>query len=157
MQQSKRVLWDLHHVVGSTVGHRQLLSGACHPSGPSFGNEAYNGLHCAFQLLHSGVHVQGTRVEGMVNKLFEGHTINYIECINVDYKSTRREPFMDVQVGGACAVWCVSAHDACSWLLSPMRGPKLQGHLVRWLICMLHSHCGTAAGCQKLQGHLCII
>ena len=33
-----------------------------------------------------------------MNKLFEGHTVNYIECINVDYKSTRREPFMDVQV-----------------------------------------------------------
>ncbi|KAI7840976.1 hypothetical protein COHA_005205 [Chlorella ohadii] len=42
--------------------------------------------------------MKGTRVEGMVNKLFEGHTINYIECINVDYKSTRREPFMDVQL-----------------------------------------------------------
>lgn len=40
---------------------------------------------------------QGTRVEGMINKLFEGHTLNYLECINVDYKSSRKESFMDVQ------------------------------------------------------------
>lgn len=42
--------------------------------------------------------VQGTRVEGMVAKLFEGHMLNYLECINVDYKSSRRESFMDIQV-----------------------------------------------------------
>lgn len=36
----------------------------------------------------------------MINKLFEGHTLNYLECINVDYKSSRKESFMDVQVGG---------------------------------------------------------
>ena len=35
----------------------------------------------------------------MINKLFEGHTLNYLECINVDYKSSRKESFMDVQVG----------------------------------------------------------
>lgn len=63
----------------------------------------------------------------MVNKLFEGHTINYIECINVDYKSTRREPFMDVQVGDACAVWCVSVR--MMELLPPL-WPGVQGHLV---------------------------
>lgn len=38
-------------------------------------------------------------MEGTINKLFEGHTLNYIDCINVDYKSTRRESFMDLQVG----------------------------------------------------------
>lgn len=42
---------------------------------------------------------QGTRVEGMINRLFEGHTLNYLECINVEYKSSRKESFMDVQVG----------------------------------------------------------
>lgn len=42
--------------------------------------------------------MKGTRVEGMINKLFEGHTLNYLECINVDYKSTRQESFMDVQL-----------------------------------------------------------
>lgn len=44
--------------------------------------------------------MKGTRVEGTISKLFEGHTLNYIDCINVDYKSTRRESFMDLQVGG---------------------------------------------------------
>jgi len=32
-------------------------------------------------------------VEGTIQKLFEGHHMNYIECINVDYKSTRKESF----------------------------------------------------------------
>ena len=37
--------------------------------------------------------VQGTVVEGTIQQLFEGHAMNYIECINVDYKSTRKESF----------------------------------------------------------------
>jgi ubiquitin carboxyl-terminal hydrolase 7 len=36
---------------------------------------------------------QGTVVEGTIQQLFEGHHMNYIECINVDYKSTRKESF----------------------------------------------------------------
>jgi len=32
-------------------------------------------------------------VEGTIEQLFEGHHINYIECINVDYKSSRKESF----------------------------------------------------------------
>lgn len=36
---------------------------------------------------------QGTAVEGTIQQLFEGHHMNYIECINVDYKSTRKESF----------------------------------------------------------------
>lgn len=47
--------------------------------------------------MHSAM--QSTRVEGTISKLFEGHTLNYIDCINVDYKSSRRESFMDLQVG----------------------------------------------------------
>ncbi|KAG9134676.1 hypothetical protein Leryth_001003 [Lithospermum erythrorhizon] len=39
-----------------------------------------------------------TVVEGTIQKLFEGHNMNYIECINVDYKSTRRESFYDLQL-----------------------------------------------------------
>ena len=46
--------------------------------------------------------MKGTRVEGTISKLFEGHTLNYIDCINVDYKSTRRESFMDLQVSVEC-------------------------------------------------------
>ncbi|KAL8538971.1 hypothetical protein ACS0TY_000829 [Phlomoides rotata] len=42
--------------------------------------------------------MKGTVVEGTIQKLFEGHHMNYIECINVDYKSTRMESFYDLQL-----------------------------------------------------------
>lgn len=42
--------------------------------------------------------LQGTRVEKVINELFEGHTLNFIECMNVEYKSSRRESFMDLQL-----------------------------------------------------------
>ncbi|KAM7256047.1 hypothetical protein ACFE04_011788 [Oxalis oulophora] len=52
-------------------------------------------------------HLQGTVVEGTIQQLFEGHNMNYIECINVDYKSTRKESFYDLQldVKGCCDVY----------------------------------------------------
>uniref|UniRef100_A0A0E0E7R8 ubiquitinyl hydrolase 1 n=1 Tax=Oryza meridionalis TaxID=40149 RepID=A0A0E0E7R8_9ORYZ len=37
--------------------------------------------------------MKGTVVEGTIQQLFEGHHMNYIECINVDMKSTRKESF----------------------------------------------------------------
>ncbi|KAE8700230.1 Ubiquitin carboxyl-terminal hydrolase 12 [Hibiscus syriacus] len=42
--------------------------------------------------------MKGTVVEGTIQKLFEGHHMNYIECINVDYESTRKESFYDLQL-----------------------------------------------------------
>ncbi|KAG6401642.1 hypothetical protein SASPL_138506 [Salvia splendens] len=42
--------------------------------------------------------MKGTVVEGTIQKLFEGHLMNYIECINVDFKSTRKESFYDLQL-----------------------------------------------------------
>jgi hypothetical protein len=42
------------------------------------------------------VSLQGTVVEGTIQQLFEGHHMNYIECINVDYKSTRKESFYGI-------------------------------------------------------------
>ncbi|KAK8942800.1 Ubiquitin carboxyl-terminal hydrolase 13 [Platanthera zijinensis] len=42
--------------------------------------------------------MKGTVVEGAIQQLFEGHHMNYIECINVDYKSTRKESFYDLQL-----------------------------------------------------------
>lgn len=42
--------------------------------------------------------MQQTKVEGVIQQLFEGHTWNYIECVNVEYKSTRTESFMDLQL-----------------------------------------------------------
>lgn len=37
-------------------------------------------------------------VEGMIQKFFEGYMMNFIECINVDYKSERKEEFFDFQL-----------------------------------------------------------
>ncbi|GJP56486.1 hypothetical protein CLOM_g15553 [Closterium sp. NIES-68] len=42
--------------------------------------------------------MKGTVVEGTIEKLFEGHVMNYIECDNVEYKSTRKESFYDLQL-----------------------------------------------------------
>ncbi|GJN34912.1 hypothetical protein PR202_gb23621 [Eleusine coracana subsp. coracana] len=42
--------------------------------------------------------MKGTVVEGTIEQLFEGHHINYIECINVEYKSSRKESFYDLQL-----------------------------------------------------------
>ncbi|XP_074565109.1 ubiquitin C-terminal hydrolase 13-like [Curcuma longa] len=42
--------------------------------------------------------MKGTAVEGTIQQLFEGHHTNYIECINVDYKSNRKESFYDLQL-----------------------------------------------------------
>ncbi|CAO2820246.1 unnamed protein product [Amaranthus hypochondriacus] len=42
--------------------------------------------------------MKGTVVEGTIQQLFEGHHMNYIECVNVNYKSTRKESFYDLQL-----------------------------------------------------------
>jgi len=42
--------------------------------------------------------MKSTVVEGTIQDLFEGHIVNYIECVNVDYKSTRKEAFQDLQL-----------------------------------------------------------
>ncbi|XP_071709501.1 ubiquitin C-terminal hydrolase 13-like isoform X2 [Rutidosis leptorrhynchoides] len=42
--------------------------------------------------------MKGTVVEGTIQKLFEGHYMSYIECIHVDFKSTRKGSFYDLQL-----------------------------------------------------------
>ena len=42
--------------------------------------------------------MKGTRVEGTVNHLFEGQTYNYIDCIDINFKSSRKETFQDLQL-----------------------------------------------------------
>ncbi|KAI3866545.1 hypothetical protein MKX03_014816 [Papaver bracteatum] len=42
--------------------------------------------------------MKGTVVEGTIQQLFQGHHMNYTECINVDYKSTRKDSFYDLQL-----------------------------------------------------------
>ncbi|KAI3893575.1 hypothetical protein MKW92_052245 [Papaver armeniacum] len=43
--------------------------------------------------------MKGTVVEGTIQQLFEGHYMNYIECTNVDHKSTGKVSFCDLQLG----------------------------------------------------------
>jgi len=35
-------------------------------------------------------------VEGVINRLFEGHIQKSITCLNVPYKSTKQDAYMDV-------------------------------------------------------------
>lgn len=49
---------------------------------------------------------QGTPVEGTIELLFEGHIMNYIQCMNVDYKSTRKESFY-----GQCSLLSPRTHN----------------------------------------------
>lgn len=42
--------------------------------------------------------MQGTKVEGTIGKLFEGRMHNFVECVNVDFKSTRQEVYADLQL-----------------------------------------------------------
>jgi ubiquitin C-terminal hydrolase len=54
-----------------------------------------------FNLLLSDVmenSMKGTKVEGTFKHLFEGKILNYIECLDVDYKSNKVEPFCDLQL-----------------------------------------------------------
>merc|ERR1719259_251050 len=42
--------------------------------------------------------MKGTCVEGGIPKLFEGKTLSYFKCKNVDYTSSRTETFYDIQL-----------------------------------------------------------
>ncbi|XP_064631404.1 ubiquitin carboxyl-terminal hydrolase 7-like isoform X2 [Lineus longissimus] len=42
--------------------------------------------------------MKGTCVEGTIPKLFEGKMLSYIKCKQVDYMSSRQEPFYDIQL-----------------------------------------------------------
>ena len=41
---------------------------------------------------------QGTKVETSIPELFVGHYSNYVECLNVDYTSSRKQPYMEIQL-----------------------------------------------------------
>lgn len=42
--------------------------------------------------------MKGTESEGTIEKLFQGTTENFIECLNIDFKSRREEKYYDVQL-----------------------------------------------------------
>jgi len=42
--------------------------------------------------------MKGTPEEGAIEKLFRGQYVNFIECIDVDYRSTRKEFFYDISL-----------------------------------------------------------
>eukprot|EP00742_Colponemidia_sp_Colp-10_P010339 GILJ01011350.1.p1 GENE.GILJ01011350.1~~GILJ01011350.1.p1 ORF type:complete len:1306 (+),score=226.14 GILJ01011350.1:105-4022(+) len=42
--------------------------------------------------------MKNTVAEGAINRLFEGKTVNFVRCLDVDYRSTREESFYDIQL-----------------------------------------------------------
>ncbi len=45
-----------------------------------------------------GAAAQGTKVCGLTDKIFSGHILKFIECLNVDYKSEKKDMFQDIMV-----------------------------------------------------------
>ena len=41
---------------------------------------------------------QGTKVCGLTDKIFSGHILKFIQCINVDFKSEKKDMFQDIMV-----------------------------------------------------------
>ncbi|ORY78391.1 putative ubiquitin carboxyl-terminal hydrolase 5 [Leucosporidium creatinivorum] len=42
--------------------------------------------------------MKGTPADGEIQRLFSGSTKSYLKCINVDFESTRSEPYYDIQL-----------------------------------------------------------
>ncbi|XP_065066038.1 ubiquitin carboxyl-terminal hydrolase 7-like [Rhopilema esculentum] len=42
--------------------------------------------------------MKGTIVEGTIPRLLEGEMVSYVQCLHVDYRSNRKEPFYDIQL-----------------------------------------------------------
>eukprot|EP00466_Bigelowiella_natans_P007572 jgi/Bigna1/45604/e_gw1.130.10.1 len=53
--------------------------------------------------------MKGTKVDGMIAQLFKGKLENFIECINVDYKSTKYETFYDLPL---VVKGCANLHES---------------------------------------------
>jgi hypothetical protein len=51
--------------------------------------------------------MKGTPGEGTFSNLFEGKLINYIECLNVSYKSEKIEHFCDLQLTVKVILWLI--------------------------------------------------
>ena len=66
-----------------------------------FGCDTYQQIRIVlfnFPSLTHQVKMKGTCVAGIIPKLFEGKTLSYIRCKNVDYESSRTETFYDIQL-----------------------------------------------------------
>lgn len=57
---------------------------------------------------------QGTKVERVINDLFEGTLYNFIQCCNVDFKSDRKEPFQARGSRSATAIGVAVTADGCA-------------------------------------------
>jgi hypothetical protein len=73
----------------------------------------------------------------VINELFEGHTINFLECVNVDYTSSRRESFMDLQLDVKGCPDIYASFDKCG------RRPGPCGVVL--LLCVGHAGLGRRA------------
>lgn len=77
-------------------------------------------------------------MEGTIQQLFEGHHMNYINCINVDYKSNRKESFYGVcRHNSSCSSY-LEIHD-----------------LMLFSLKILLLLCRPSTRCERLSGCLC--
>ncbi|KAL5702539.1 ubiquitinyl hydrolase 1 [Ranunculus cassubicifolius] len=82
---------------GSSVGTKELTKSFGWSSADSFMQHDVQELNRVLcEKLENKM--KGTVVEGTIQNLFEGHHMNYIDCIDVDYKSTRKESYYDIQL-----------------------------------------------------------
>ncbi len=63
-------------------------------------------------------------MERVINELFEGHTLNYLQCVNVDYKSQRRESYMDLQLDVKGCKDVYASFDKYTEVEMMVRGPR---------------------------------
>ena len=129
-------------------GSRALHYRSIHPTDSNLGALRSGGTAAAVP--------QGTRVEGMITQLFEGFTLHYVQCINIDYSSTRPEQsFKDLQVRGASLR---RRRPSTCHPLSATAVPTFAFHLACnppcQLLLLLLPCSRPAAGRQGLQGHL---
>ena len=99
VQEFNRVLCD-------NLETKMKVGDICQRDGPRGGGgeaaaahacEAYADEAHFWHAARGSVAAQGTTVEGTVAKLLEGKYKMYIKCINVDYESSRLEPFYGAQ------------------------------------------------------------
>eukprot|EP00794_Sanderia_malayensis_P008888 gene8888-9838_t len=92
----QRVFYDLQHS-DKPVGTKKLTRSFGWETLDSFMQHDAQEL-CRVLLDNMESKMKGTIVEGTIPKLLEGETVSYLQCLHVDYRSTRKEPFYDIQL-----------------------------------------------------------
>ncbi|XP_065658399.1 ubiquitin carboxyl-terminal hydrolase 7 isoform X4 [Hydra vulgaris] len=92
----QRVFYDLQHS-DKPVATKKLTKSFGWETLDSFMQHDAQEL-CRVLLDNMEMKMKSTVVEGIIPKLLEGKMNSYIQCSNVDYYSSREEPFYDIQL-----------------------------------------------------------